>query len=492
MSHKHRSTVRRAKAIDVLAASVIFAMTSTVCMMAPAAAQSVAPAPPSVSKATTAKSKGAEAPGASANPGASAKKNPEVALKAYGSGTRAYESGKMTDAVEQLSTALTAGGLPSNQMAKALYYRGAAYRKQGKPALAISDLTSALWLKGGLSDADRALATDARQGAYREAGLGDTAPAVPAQQNAAVAQTAAPVAAAPVAAAPVAAAPVPAPTPEVASVAAPAANGAAASWKPATTVAASEPITTLGTVPDPIAPVRVASATPAPVDNSLSSAVTASSASVAPPAAPVPSADTAVVMSAVPSGDVAAAPTASPLAGAGQAVSGFFNNMGSSIGKMFSSGGEAASQATQTASSPVMTSSTGPVYASTADTNAAASGWGDAKIISPNGAKAGTTQTAAVQPAQTKPTLARAAGGGILLQVAAVRSRDEANLVVSKLQGTPAVKSAAAGTQIDEAVIGNMGTFYRVRLGPFASAAEPNKLCASLKPEGYDCLVVSQ
>ena len=76
--------------------------------------------------------------------------------------------------------------------------------------------------------------------------------------------------------------------------------------------------------------------------------------------------------------------------------------------------------------------------------------------------------------------------------MAAVRSRDEANLVVSKLQGTPAVKNAAAGTQIDEAVIGNMGTFYRVRLGPFASAAEPNKLCASLKPEGYDCLVVSQ
>ena len=35
------------------------------------------------------------------------------------------------------------------------YMRGIAYRQQSKPAQAISDLTSALWLKGGLTAEDR-------------------------------------------------------------------------------------------------------------------------------------------------------------------------------------------------------------------------------------------------------------------------------------------------------------------------------------------------
>ena len=65
-------------------------------------------------------------------------------------------------------------------------------------------------------------------------------------------------------------------------------------------------------------------------------------------------------------------------------------------------------------------------------------------------------------------------------------------MVSTRLRGTPAVVSAGKQASIDEAVIGNMGTFYRVRLGPFANATEPGKLCAVLKPEGYDCLVVSQ
>ena len=44
---------------------------------------------------------------------------------------------------------LQSGGLPSSKMARALHYRGLAYKKSGKPAQAIADLTSALWLKGG-------------------------------------------------------------------------------------------------------------------------------------------------------------------------------------------------------------------------------------------------------------------------------------------------------------------------------------------------------
>ena len=44
---------------------------------------------------------------------------------------------------------------------------------------------------------------------------------------------------------------------------------------------------------------------------------------------------------------------------------------------------------------------------------------------------------------------------------------------------------------VDEAVIGSMGTFYRVRIGSYASADEPRGLCNTLRNSGYDCLVVS-
>ena len=43
-----------------------------------------------------------------------------------------------------------------------------------------------------------------------------------------------------------------------------------------------------------------------------------------------------------------------------------------------------------------------------------------------------------------------------------------------------------------KSVIGSMGTFYRVRLGPYASAGEPETLCNALRSDGFDCLVVTQ
>ena len=120
-----------------------------------------------------------------------------------------------------------------------------------------------------------------------------------------------------------------------------------------------------------------------------------------------------------------------------------------------------------------------------AATGSSAPGWGE-PIVAPAGKK---RMAEAVSAA---PKEAAKSAGGIRLQVAAVRSREEAERVSAKVSATPAVQSAAAGAEIDEAVIGNMGTFYRVRLGPFSNAAEPGKLCAVLKPQGYDCLVVNQ
>ena len=86
---------------------------------------------------------------------------------------KSYQAGKLEPAVESLSAALRGGGLSSTDMARALFYRGVAYKKQSKPGLAISDLTSSLWLKNGLTDPERANATAERADAYRLAGLGD-------------------------------------------------------------------------------------------------------------------------------------------------------------------------------------------------------------------------------------------------------------------------------------------------------------------------------
>lgn len=106
-----------------------------------------------------------------------AKKDPEAAARHLEAGIKAYGSGKLDQAIGSISMALQNGGLPSPSVARALYYRGAAYRKQGKPAQAIADLKSALWLKSGLSEAERSDAAAQHAAAYKEAGLGE-APAV--------------------------------------------------------------------------------------------------------------------------------------------------------------------------------------------------------------------------------------------------------------------------------------------------------------------------
>ena len=73
-----------------------------------------------------------------------------------------------------------------------LYLRGIAYRQQSKPALAISDLTSALWLKGGLGETDRADALKQRSAAYADAGLTETGEADAARRTAAKERASAP------------------------------------------------------------------------------------------------------------------------------------------------------------------------------------------------------------------------------------------------------------------------------------------------------------
>ena len=99
--------------------------------------------------------------------------------QAFDAGIKAYERRQERGGDASAFDAAIRGGLPSAaDRARMLYYRGLAFRKLGKPGFAISDLTSALWLKDGLSEAERAGAIEDRALAYKEAGISNV-PTVP-------------------------------------------------------------------------------------------------------------------------------------------------------------------------------------------------------------------------------------------------------------------------------------------------------------------------
>lgn len=439
----------------------------------------------------------------------------------------------MAAAEQQLSVALAGGGLPNAQMARALYLRGAANRRLGQPAQAISDLTTAVWLKGGLSDADKAKATEERQLAYREAGLGDTPP---------------PVGAAPLDQAPKTPATPPASGAQVVQVteqsfwsnfSLPSLSGSGAQ-QPAQSAAGATPAQTSqtseqsssfwsflpsvgGTSPEAGQTAAATSTAPAaagPVagpgsDPGLSAAAQDQSSGTGATAAPAPSweTQTAAIASDSPAapqalavssyapqpppdtginpmgfaadepGTPSPAGTANPLAGTGTAVSNFFGNI-------FGSGSTAAD-----ASPAVTTGSTGQPGAWSPDATAVPSQTSSMVQRGPDSPPPAQSDAlpwaTAAAPAAPAKVAAAAGAGKYKLQVASVRSRGEAEQLVRTLSSYQPVRDGVVRADIDEAVVGSMGTFYRVQLGPYTNAKEPEQLCTTLKPQGFDCLVVT-
>jgi hypothetical protein len=150
--------MRSVRAAAMVSAIAVLAVQATA--IAPGAAQTVKEAP-------KAEAKGRPAP--------APKREVSELQRLVDNGIASYEAGRTELAIQQLTGALSAGSLPTPLLARALYYRGAAYRKTSKPAQAIADLTSALWLKGGLTDSERKEAIQERSAAYRDAGLPDQA-----------------------------------------------------------------------------------------------------------------------------------------------------------------------------------------------------------------------------------------------------------------------------------------------------------------------------
>lgn len=69
-----------------------------------------------------------------------------------------------------------------------------------------------------------------------------------------------------------------------------------------------------------------------------------------------------------------------------------------------------------------------------------------------------------------------------------MRSRDEAERLAREVSQKHASVLGSRVPEIKETVFGNMGTFYRISIGPFAKA-DTAGVCKSLKAGGYDCMV---
>ncbi len=413
---------------------------------------------------TTGGTRTAPGPGSSDKPGAgkpAAKDTPKAdpktlppGQKLFNAGIKAYEAGKHGDAIKHLGSAIRSGEIEKQQMALALYYRGLAFRKKNRPGQAISDLTSAVWLKEGLTPAQKNEALSNRNAAYREAGISDA----------------------------------PAATESV--------------------VVAAEAVTKTDTVAAP------GSSSP---DAGISGWETATLGSIATPKSANANSLPGSKVAAAPASNSATSASSSNSSGSGSSgggVSGFF----SSITNLFTGGGSSSSepapsqnkeavtsppiptkpetsswnQKTQVATAAPPTKPKKPAQVTTPFATQVAAADPPPKPTKPaQVTKPFATQVAAASP-PSKPKVASTPSGKFRLQVAAVRSRSEADAVAANLMQKYGGKLGQRRPIVDEAVIGSMGTFYRVRVGPYANAKEPQQLCATLRSSGFDCLVVTK
>ena len=347
-----------------------------------AALASVCPQTAQVQAQQARKAPAAAKPAAKGDPDGAEKtakkrQDPAEAQRAVENASKLLQSGKADQAEQVLSATLAAGSLPPAIMARALHLRGMAYRQQKKPAQAISDLTSALWLKGGLSAEDRAEALKQRSAAFADAGLTET--------------------------------------------------GGIAAAGPA--VAAGSPATK-ESVPE------------RPASKSWGTVTTPS-----------------------PEGSSGSRQTS-------QAGGNWFNNWFNAWGSQ----GAQASSSTSTAS--ISKDEPGPERVTRAASVARVStAWSSNTEIKP---------AAAAAPAHATAT----APGKYRVQLAAVRTHREAQALAGKAKA--ALGAIAREPEIDQTVLGNMGSFYRVRVGPFSTAQEAQAVCVKIKGTGFDCLTVTQ
>lgn len=104
------------------------------------------------------------------------------------------------------------------------------------------------------------------------------------------------------------------------------------------------------------------------------------------------------------------------------------------------------------------------------------------------------TQLVAAAPAQAAPvssTPAVSPRGGFVVQVSSQRTEAEARSAFLSLQQRYPTILGSYQPLIQQANLGDRGTYYRVRIGPMASREDANLLCNNLRNAGGECIVQS-
>jgi tetratricopeptide (TPR) repeat protein len=186
-----------------------------------------------------------------------------------------------------------------------------------------------------------------------------------------------------------------------------------------------------------------------------------------------------------PAGTPAPAASSSSSSSSG-GIGGFFNTI---TGGIFSGGSSSAPNADDGA---VTTASIAAAPAP--PPHVEVSSWSMATQVEPatgTSAPPAPEAVAAAAPAsEPAPVAAPAYSGKYRLQVGSVRSRPEADLLVAKVLTDYGGELGGRDPEVEKSVVGNMGTFFLVRVGPYADEKEPKQLCTTMQTNGYDCFVV--
>lgn len=391
-------------------------------------------------------------------------------------GAASLAAGKYSDAVRQLSATVNSDDASPGDAAKALYLRGIAYRKIGEPARAAADLGAAIWL--GLPEPDRVKALVNRGLAFRAAGLSQQADAELASARKIGGSSEVEKLVAEGGGSVEGAAAVAAFSTEVRPEGQASAANERSSWFPSFGRGSSDTAAP-APQPEPV-PTRTASASP------QWSTTTSKPGETADPAAPA-------AASGAWDTSVAGVEQPSSASSGGNRLTRWFGSRTESPAAAPEPAPQAA-PTTQTAAASPQPSP--PPSAPSAE--AASSSWStttDGATADAGGSESKRSwrifgRTAEAEPpAQAATAQPSASGGGFQLQLANSRSEDEAKALwkqVSQSQGLQGVSPA-----IEKVDIGDFGTFYSLKIGPFPDKAQSVKVCNALKRNGIDCLPVT-
>lgn len=367
------------------------------------------------------------------------------------SGAASLNSGNYNAAVRQLSAAVNDRNSSKGQAAKALYLRGLAYRKLSKPGRAISDLGAAIWL--GLPPDDKVRALVNKGLAYKSAGLsshGDT---------------------------------------EFAR-----ARSASSSSKVDRLIAENGGGGVTGSS------VEVSSGIPRESDSIWTRWIPSfgGEATPRPTGAPTPT------PTPTPTPSPAAAPEPAPTKTAAAPTSGWGASVSDGEAKESSSGvsgwfksltGDSASTtiavAPATTPPPPKKTSTAPKRTVAPPTAASwAANTETQKVASKSSGSGLGRWFGGGSSSPSSAPAAAPAGKGYQVQFANSRSQADAKALWKQVQAKNS-QLASVQPRIEKVDIGSFGTFYSLKVGPYASQSQSTKVCNALKRNGTDCSIIS-